>query len=293
MKEFFFYLKSRSKRLDLVPDYLLLLVKQLLGRQFLDKREVNTQKIDVLIPTATKDLPLLKDVIISLKNINHPLNKVYIVSPKTEELKNFCQENGLVFVDELDVLPYSKSQIKYRVKEQDRSGWIYQQLLKLSGDNIVEQDNYFVIDADTIIVSKINLIENGKFIFFQNKEWNEPYFRTFKKIFGYNTINRLSFTSHMMIFNKKMLQEMKEEIERKHHKKWDSVYLSMTDTNEMSCISDYDNYANWVLVNYPELVLQKPLYNKGLSRSKLLSFADLENTYGINYKTISFHSYIK
>jgi hypothetical protein len=293
MKEFLFYLKSRGNRLDLIPEYLLLLGKQLLGRQFSDKRETNAQKIDVLIPTATKDLPLLKDVVVSLKNINHPLNKIYIVSPETEELKRFCQENSLVFVNELDVLPYDKGQIEYRVKGQDRSGWIYQQLLKLSGDKIVEQENYFVLDADTLLINNINLIENGRFVFFQNKEWNEPYFATFKKLFGYPTTNKLSFTSHMMIFNKKMLQEMKNEIEEKHGQNWDKVYISMADPEEASCISDYDNYANWVLIHHPSLVKQKPLYNKGLSRSKLLSLDDLEKIYGPHYKTISFHSYIK
>lgn len=293
MKSFLFYLRSRRRRIDLIPSFILLLFKELLKISFTDKKVNDGQEIDILIPTATKDLSLLQDVISSLRHINQTINKIYIVSPETENLINFCQENGYNFVNEIDALSYGKDKINYKVNGVDRSGWIYQQLLKLSGDKIIEKDNYFVLDADTLLVNNINLIEDGKFVFFQNKEWNQPYFETFRKIFGYSTINKLSFTSHMMIFNKKMLDEMKTEIEKKHGKSWDQVYISMADPKEASCISDYDNYANWVLIHHPDLVKQKPLYNKGLSRSKLLSLNQLEMVYGPNYKTISFHSYIK
>jgi len=292
MKSFLFYLKSRRQRIDLVVYFIWLLLKEFFKVSFIDKKEIDGPKIDVLIPTATKDYPLLADVLLSLKNIYQPLNKIYVVSPDTKEIRAFCQNNNCLFIDEKEVLPYGKNAIAYKVGNVDRSGWLYQQLLKLSGDKFVEQDNYFVIDADTLLVNKINLIENHRFVFFQNKEWNNPYFVTFKKLFGYRAINKLSFTSHMMIFNKKMLEEMKREIETKYGQSWDKVYISMADPKEASCISDYDTYANWVLIHHPEFVLQKPLYNKGLSRSKLRPFAELEKIYNKNYKTISFHSYI-
>ncbi|EKE21539.1 MAG: hypothetical protein ACD_7C00198G0001 [uncultured bacterium] len=170
---------------------------------------------------------------------------------------------------------------------------MYQQLLKLSGDKIAKNENYFILDSDTVLVSENNFMEDGKFVFLQNKEWHQPYFDSFEKIFGYRTKNKLSFTSHMMIFNKVMLQEMKGEMEKKWRKPWDQVYLSTVNENEMSCVSDYDTYANWVLCNYSEKVIQRPFYNKSIKRENFADLKELERIYGNKYKSISFHSYLK
>jgi hypothetical protein len=249
--------------------------------------------VDVVIPTISKDYDLLKMVVRSTKNLSQRVNKIYIVSNDNLQIKSFCKENNCVFIDENLVLGYEKSDISYVVGAVDRSGWIFQQLLKLSAGEFVEVENYLVIDSDAILVSENSFMEDGKFVFFQNVEWHEPYFKSFKELFGYKAKNTLSFTSHMMIFNKLLLCEMKKELESRHHIIWDKVYLSTISCKETSCVSDYDTYANWVMYNYPDRMVEKPLYNKALSRKYLKNLNDLEKKYGSDYKTISFHSYIK
>ena len=253
--------------------------------------EADKESIDIVIPTISKDQELLGLVIPSLAQICQPINKIYIVSPENDFIKNFCIENNCQFVEEKSVLGYDKNNIDYKVDNLNLGGWFFQQLLKLSGDKFVEKKNYFVLDSDTILLNQHNLIQNNKFILFENEEWNDLYFKNFKKIFGYQTQNRLSFTSHMMIFNVDYLKEMKEELEKKHHKDWDMVYRSTIEQGKESCISDYDTYANWLLIRHPDRIITKPLYNRSIKRDQLKNLKERINILKKKYNSISFHSH--
>jgi hypothetical protein len=293
LKGFIFHVRSRLERPDLIPYYLLLKVKKLFKIDFEKNTGTKGKKIDVVILTLPKDFELLGKVVQSLDKLKHPINKIFIIAPDNATIKDYCTKNNLHFVDERSLLGYGKDSIHYMVNGANRNGWIFQQLLKWSGDKFCEMEDYFIIDSDTIISSPFSLIEKDAFIFYQNEEWHQPYFKAFKHLFGYPTRNKLSFTSHMMIFNREMLRLIKKELETKHGKSWDQAYLSTIDEHEASCVSDYDNYANWVLCNFPERTLERPLYNKAFSRKDLEYIENNMATFGKKYKTISFHSYIK
>lgn len=62
------------------------------------------------------------------------------------------KEHHLIFVDENEVLPITKKDINYICKDgRDRSGWLFQQLLKLAG-NIGTCENFITIDSDHILL---------------------------------------------------------------------------------------------------------------------------------------------
>ena len=208
-------------------------------------------------------------------------------------MRDFCDRNGYVFIEEKTVLGYGKEKINYNYEGLNRSGWMFQQLLKLSGDKITECDDYIIIDSDTLLINKHTFKVSGRYVFFEGEEWHESYFKSYKKIFGYRPRNRLSFTCHMMIFNRQYLKQMKNEMEKLHSKKWDEVYLDTIDEKEMSCTSDYDTYANWVFYNHPEKVLRLPFYNKSMSRSQLENIKILSKKHGNKFKSLSFHSYFE
>jgi hypothetical protein len=294
MKYYLWIIKTRWQSNPLLFGYWLLLrIKKFFKIDFLTECSDQEIQIDIVIPTVSKDYALLQEVVTSIRqNICQSINKVYIVSRNDKDIIDFCSANNCQFIDELTILGYGKNAISYTVQGIDRSGWMFQQLLKLGADTFTESENYFVLDSDTILINKHSLLENGKFVFFQNEEWHKPYFRSFKKIFGYSAPTKLSYTSHMMIFNHEKLTVMKQEMEQKHRISWDQVYLSTIDPNEASCISDYDTYANWLLYNYPELVINRPLYNKPLPRSEFKPLGQLQEEYSSKLKSLSFHSYI-
>lgn len=285
------HLSSGATPYALVTWHILKLKKRL-GIDFKVSGDGTTDVVDIFLPTIAKDFATLQLVIeAAQKNIKHIIGVIYIITSINDEVQDFCQRHGYVLIDETSILGYGKEKINYRVNGIDRSGWLLQQLLKLAADKVVEADNFISIDSDTILLKPHLFIKNGKFVFRQNEEWHQPYFTAFKSIFGYSVKTSFSYTSHMMIFNKKLLQELRAKIERKHRKPWDQVYISTAESGEMSCVSDYDTYANWVRCNYPEKTLSMVLYNKTLPRTELTDLNNLENKYSEIYHSISFHSY--
>ncbi len=261
--------------------------------------------IDVMIPTISKDYDILPYCIHSLKNICQPINKIFIVSDNNPAIVDFCRKNNYIFIDEAKVLGYGKEKINYIVKDLDRSGWLLQQLIILSADFFVEKENYFVINSDTVLINKHNFITaDEKFIFTQSPGYYKPFFDAFSYIFKTKALNKFSTICHMMIFNNKILKEMRTEIENIHHKKWDEVIISTKNLNEKEkfCFSEFETYPNWLLMRHPDLVKLKIFYNKVAGRTLLdfpkslgeiniENFDNLKRKYGHKYNSVSFHSY--
>ena len=271
--------------------WILLKAKKIFKSGFRIRSCNKDKKIDILVPTISKDFETLKLLIESLSFINHYINKIYIVSPTNDEIVQFCERNNIIHIDEIYAVGFSKKDINYVVNGVDRSGWLYQQLIKLSCDNITELKDVLVMDSDTIFVNKNCFFSENKYLFYASSEWHQPYFDTFKNIFGYAAPSRLSLTSHMMILNHDKLKEMKKELEKKHNKSWQAVYISTASSTENSCISDYDTYANWMIYNYPNEVKIYPFYNKSAGRKDMAPFIELCKKHS-KLKSISFHSYI-
>ena len=96
----------------------------------------SAEPIDVVIPIIAKDLRILP---LCLEGVRHcvanKICKIYIVAPDQKEIRTFCDEHKLEFVDECAVFGYSpKSLNLITAGGLDRSGWLFQQFVKLSGN---------------------------------------------------------------------------------------------------------------------------------------------------------------
>lgn len=285
------HFESRESHYTLLALHLIL-IKKLFRIDFKVETSNKSEIIDLLLVTIAKDFPTLELVIeAAKKHLQHTIKDVYIVTKPNDQITELCTTNGYILVDERTVLGYGKERIQYNVNGLDRSGWLFQQLLKLAGDKITSTENFISICTDTILINKHSFLEDEKYIFRQNEEWHASYFSAFKKMFKYPVKTWFSYTSHMMMFNGKMLSELRNQLEEIHKKPWDQVYIGTKETNEMSCVSDYDTYANWVLCNYPNKVKNIVLYNRTLNRSDLTNLPELERRYKDKYHSVSFHSY--
>jgi hypothetical protein len=274
--------------------FVVLLVRKATKQGFASRRGPEAEEsIDLVILTVSKDHSLLETMIESVRdNLYHRLNKIYVISRTEKPIIDFCAAKGFTFVDELQLLGYGKDQISYMVNGVDRSGWIFQQLLKLSGDRCVEMKRYLIVDSDTVFIQPHKFMEKDKIIFLQSTEWHQAYFESFRRIFGYEAPTNLSLTSHMMLFDVEHLAAMKREIEKRHGKKWDEVYINLARPDDLSCVSDYETYGNWVLHRHPEKILVQPLYNIALSRKHLTTPLELQKRFGRKCKSISFHAWM-
>jgi len=252
----------------------------------------SNRKIDLLIPAIEKDIMALPIVVNAARNnVLHSIKNIFVIS-NSKKIKQFCSDFGCVYVDEDSVLPIKKTDIHYKVGGKDRSGWLFQQFLKLNGDEICEMEDFLVLDADTVLVKPISFIEQGKNVFYFSDEFNITYYRTFQYIYKKKVKSFRSFVSHMMLFNCSVLREFRNEIERLHdHTPWYEVFLASFDYGHPAAFSEFECYGNYFYLTRRSQMVLRYWYNKKLDISKLSLENELENLYGDQYRSLSFHVY--
>lgn len=249
-------------------------------------------KIDIIIPVVDKDMEILPHCLKSIREyVNHPINKIYVISSKSNNIKIFCENNGCIFKDEDKVLPIRKKDIVYKVGSNDRSGWLFQQLLKLGGDTISKEDNFLIVDADTVYLRPRVFEYRNKFIFDVSNEHHAPYFKIYEKLLGENNFLPASFISHNMLINTSVLRELKNDIGKRNKSKWYDAILENIDKGQFSCFSEWETYGNYVFQNYRDKMILEYWFNLSLKRIEINNIKNLVRILSPFYKSLSFHGY--
>jgi hypothetical protein len=248
--------------------------------------------IDVLIPAADKDADVLPYTIDGVRrNVRHPISNVFIVAPRSARIESVCRKKGCEYVDERALTGIDPDSIHVHVGGVDRSKWVYQQFLKWSGDAIVRNPHYLVVDADTILVRPQVFERNGRTIFNYSDEYYQPYFDMYRRLLKESVLSPVSFTSHQMLFEIDLLRQLKNRIEEINGCKWHEAILKNLDPAEMSSCSDYDTYGQYVFAHFAGRVAIEYWFNLSLTRKNLRSVHLLTLEYAGKYKSVSFHSY--
>lgn len=252
---------------------------------------MSNPKIDILIPAVEKDLETLPYVIKSVKNqVKHPIGHIYIVAPRRRRILELCRRiKKCKFVDESTLLPITKNNIRYRSKTWERSGWLFQQLLKMCGDKICTTENFLVIDADTVLI-RPHVFKLGKKTLFYSRNWSQPeYFKTYRRLLGEKPASPSSLVAHYMLFNKSKLAKLKRKIESIHQTSWFSAILRKMDKTKQYAFSEYETYGNFLYsMNRRRIILKKALnkpLHMNIRRISKKRIAMLSK----KYRSISFH----
>ena len=184
----------------------------------------STEPIDVIIPIVAKDLQTLPLCLQGVRRqVQNTIKDIYIVAPQNAEITDFCARNGLIYVDEASVFGYSPRQLGLKVlppnaakdadaKPLDRSGWLFQQFVKLSGA-IGTCRHYLCIDADHILIHPhVFLADSGETVLYMSYENHQPYYDIIRRMLPNLPLAPLSFVAHKMLFDKELLQELQEEL---------------------------------------------------------------------------------
>ncbi len=253
--------------------------------------------LDILIPTVEKDLDMLKIcVAFARRNLMHPIKDIYIVAAPTEKTIACAQELGAIFVDETTVLPIQIKDIYYfpaECKGCDRRGWLFQQFLKLSADEICVSEHVLVIDTDTLLVRPQIYIYENRTIFHCSDEFHIPYRTVYKKMVGEAAKGPFSFVSHTTLFEKSKLKHFKNHIEQLHKMPWFQAIMSLMNKDEGSAHAENESYPQFVISHYPNSFIQLYFFNEGYNRQKYLPLLlNGELKLDPYIKTVSFHSYM-
>lgn len=254
------------------------------------KGQSSNTKLDVLIPAIEKDLETLPYVIDAvIKQVKHPIGQILIVAPKLKSIMELCKRKGCKFIDENKVLPITKKDIHYRSKKWERSGWMLQQLLKMSGDTLCTSKYFLVIDADTVLI-RPHIFRTDKKTVFYCRNWSQPeYFKTYSRLLGIKPTSPSSFVTHYMLFNKSKLAKLKKTIKSKHQTSWYSAILSKMDKTKQFAFSEFETYGNFLYSLNPDGVILKKALNKGLNMNIGQITQKKINALSKKYRSISFH----
>ena len=276
----------------------------IIQEKYLFRQSHNTlSPIDILIPATYKDFLLLPHVVNhAIKNIQHKISHIFIIIPHGTEICRELQHlNNIYFIDEdifninrqlfNDYIITVNKENPAQTKKIDRRGWLLQQFIKLSGDKLCEEEKFLVLDSDTVLVKKQAFESMGKDILLFSDEYHKPYYDCFERIFGYKPVDTLSFVSHHMLFEKKFLSELKNEIESKNGKDWITSIISHCDFTNPSCFSEYETYGHWMLKNNSSKIIRQYFFNYSLSRKSIENIDSIINRNKM-LKSISLHSYI-
>jgi Family of unknown function (DUF6492) len=250
--------------------------------------------IDVVIPCVEKDILILPLVIESARlYVMHPIGIFFVIGPNNDQIKEVCARHGCQFLDENNVLPIQRGSVKYVANGIDRSGWIFQQLIKLNADIICNSKYCLVMDADTVFVKHQSFVHQGKVTFNCSDEYHSPYFKTYSKLTGYQPGIPLSFISHHMMFDREKLAALKSHIKDKSGKEWYCAIIAALDSQEMSSFSEYETYGNFVLKRFKESVNLEYWFNVALARKDIVeNLKELEERFSRTCKSVSFHDYL-
>lgn len=243
--------------------------------------------LDVVIPTTDKDLAVLEHCINSIRKfLKHPLGEIYIVSPPNDIIRRVANENKCIFIDETTVIKnFTKQNIHYSVNGKDRSGWLFQQLLKLSVDTFAKNEHILVMDSDTLLVHPVKFLHKGKTILNTSDEHYETYYDVYRNLMKEDPVSPKSFVAHGMLFSKQYLQEIKQFISQRNQKDWIEAIISNVVYSDSSGFSEYETYGNYLLRHHPEKVKLEYWFNYSATLPE--ETGDLPRY----IKTVSFHSY--
>lgn len=248
--------------------------------------------VEVVYVVAEKDLATLGQSIESLSKLTAvQISDIVVIGKSETEVERYANASGLTFVDEGTLLGFGIERYPYPPETGARSGWLFQQMLKLAWSDHAKTAAYIVVDADTIFVNEAAFVEGEKYCFFLAEEWHEPYSRAFELLFGQKDRSLWSYVAHMMIFDVIAVKAMRQRLEAIHSQPWHSAIAQTRSIDDHSCFSEYHSYAVWYQNQFPEKFKQRPLYNKGVGRDVLKNTKDID-LFSKDCLTISLHTHI-
>ncbi len=159
-----------------------------------------------------------------------------------------------------------------------RSGWIYQQFLKIEA--CARSSNKLLIwDADTIPIHDISFFDSkNRICNFYSQEDHKPYFISLFRILGLHKLAKYSFIAQSFPVLSYMVAHMINYIENRFSIGWKEAILS-TFTKELgiSPFSEYETMGNWILFKYPQMISSPRSNCFSWERHGTALFADSNN----------------
>ena len=229
-------------------------------------------KYDVIIPVAFNDYEFFKKTYSYLID-NLGANRIFILTDGrlSRFLPKVVKKNSkFVVLDEnriIEGLTYKRvhQMIISMGREHTRTGWYYQQFLKMAFalSEYCDNDYYMSWDADTVPVKKIVFFnDNGQPYFTMKYEYQKQYFDVMEKLMGFGKTNSMSYIAEHMMFNRNIMKELIQKIENNNGipgNNWYEKILNALPPEIVSvnAFSEFETYGTYCGLNYPNLYVER------------------------------------
>lgn len=234
---------------------------------------------DILVSHGPSDDDILPYTISQIRKYVKDFRNIYIVSHDAEiDLFNEDVFKGTKVIDE-KTFPFSIKDVDKFIQTPKRNAWYFQQLLKLYASLVIEEilDDYVVVDADTLFLKDISFKSGERYMVNMGDEHHIPYFEHMKRLHpSFEKMVKLSGITHHMIFNRTIVIEMMNLVERHHNSTpfWE-VFLKevVPEQRHGSGASEYEMYFNYMLKNHKDKIIPRKIKfeNTGLPADVILN----------------------
>lgn len=254
----------------------------------------SAEAIDVVIPIVGKDLRILPLCLEGVYHcVAHPIQQIYIVAPAQDEIVCFCEEHGLQFVDEREVFGFGPKELNLQIQNADgsqsnRSGWLFQQLIKLSG-RVGTCQHYLCIDADHVLIRPhVFLTQDNKTVFYMSYEEHQPYYDNIHRLLPDLVLDKLSYVDHKMLFDKQQVERLHQALTQGTGLSWTDVVLKSYDRSSFAGFSEFELYGNFVVDK-----VQRPWLQKRLPYKKMADYDTLQRQWSRSRWSLTFPDYMR
>lgn len=239
------------------------------------------KKLDIVIPIVSQDVStFIRSYPFLMKNL--PAKSICLISnkdtfPLVSELPNVkvINEDELIEGLTLDKIKETKKRINGSPK---RSGWYFQQFLKMAYAEICEDDYYLIWDADTIPIVPIRMFdEQGKpYMGFRDYvKYDNCFFETQDRLLPNLYLKKTtkdSFICEHMLVKTSYMRELIVDLAEKGTMRKQTFYENILYTVplhllNLSGFSEFETYSAYVLKKYPNAYSLR--YWKNLRNGKI------------------------
>ena len=220
---------------------------------------------DIVIPVGPDELDIIQEVVSTAKLNIKGYNNIYLIScDPTLSLE------GCITIEE-SIFPFSIKSIEEIHGESFRTGWFYQQLLKLYAAIVIPNclETILILDADVFVLRELEFLQDGKPIFTVGYEYTQNYHIHSQKLHPSIVRATLAYSgvSHHMVLGRSYILEIFKLVEDYHNNKevgkpfW-QIFIECLDSKDgvpYAQCSEYEIYFNYMCIYHPDKILLREL----------------------------------
>ncbi len=251
--------------------------------------------IDVVIPSDAKDIPTLEQCIRGIRENGANIRRIVVVSKKrfTDQAEWFDESNyPFSFQDVASALANRDPDLeKLLFQKGSRTGWYFQQLLKLYAFFVIPDlsPNVLILDADTVFLQPVTFLnQEGGGMYNPGTEYHIPYFEHAARLLpGFQRLfPEYSGVSHHMLFQRPVIEALFEEVEEMHGAPFWQVFCQLVDRQHLwAGASEYEIYFNYVFSHTNQVSIRKLKWKNIHKQSHIAKYKKKKKHY------VCLHSY--